>query len=460
MTDNSFDYAKSLLNQWASCFQTVTTTFFAVDDGGGYVIRFARVNLEPVAREIESRLYRTASIAAGIVTRKFTNEELSRYVGWLNCDSIEISEEGLHLTHTPPTDTRSRFFPIRIPGFNDAQQRMPGVIFTGPQSALGNADILDLELMSSETPFNGIVDLLSFLGIPTNYQYGGDKQVELVLSLPAMVGAQSTIKNQRLYLFVLASQSISKDSVRIGAKLVTNDKPTTHLSISSDEIAWKEEGNILIGSVEKDVADANYVQLFLSYNSEWLHTYWVSDPSKLPNSRLAVYDLFDESHKQLDKLLHNPGTDARNFEVGTALLLELLGFNVSHFGATKLSDGPDLVAETPNRRLAVIECTTKISDLNEKIGKLLQRCMRIKDASKNMASSYVDILPVLFTNLPSGEVQHFQKAASEQGTLLSAMGTIEELEGRLQLPVDPERIFDDAKEELLRLQQNLQPELQ
>lgn len=125
-----------------------------------------------------------------------------------------------------------------------------------------------------------------------------------------------------------------------------------------------------IGHLELDLHDCTAVELMLSVSGFAVQRVFVTDKRKSLNPRLVAYKRFDPDLKALDDFLEPDVKNGRDLEQGVATLLYLLGATCSNPPAT---DAPDIFAETRNGRLAIIECTVKVTDVRAKAAKLIHR---------------------------------------------------------------------------------------
>ena len=116
--------------------------------------------------------------------------------------------------------------------------------------------------------------------------------------------------------------------------------------------------------------------------------------------------MFDSDLEILKKLLLSPENDkSQMFELGVSTLFSLLGFSVCNYGrAPKLQDGPDVIAIAPSGNVGVVECTVGLLDRNDKLAKLVQRSMLIRQKLDHANYSYLQLQAVIVTPLARQEV--------------------------------------------------------
>lgn len=185
----------------------------------------------------------------------------------------------------------------------------------------------------------------------------------------------------------------------------------------------------------------------MSYNGKALHQWWVSDPKRHFNPRHAIHQIFDKEELEiLNKLLFGPRkNDQDDFEEGVALLLSVLGFSIVHYGAIKnLREGPDIVAITPLGHIGVVECTIGLLDNKDKLAKLVQRTILIKEGMAKSGYGFLKVQPVIVSALPQKENKGDLDEAGKHSIAVVCRENLETMVNRIKLPLNPEGLFDEA----------------
>ncbi len=179
------------------------------------------------------------------------------------------------------------------------------------------------------------------------------------------------------------------------------------------------------------------------------------DPQKRLNPRHAIHEVFDEELEVLKKILFKPpDSDSRAFEDGVALLLNMLGFSVSHHGRIpKLQKGPDIIVITPSNRVGIIECTIGLLDEKGKLAKLVQRTKLIKEKLVTTGYGYLLVQPVIVSALSRVEVEAHLEEAGKHGIAVVCKENLEILINRVSLPSNPDTLFQEAMQLIPRGEQ-------
>ena len=166
---------------------------------------------------------------------------------------------------------------------------------------------------------------------------------------------------------------------------------------------------------------------------------WFVDAAKSPNARYAAIHRFDPGLRMVRNGLFE-STDPQRFEGAVSTLLFLLGF-ASTVQLEK--DSPDIVAMTPLGSIILVECTTRVSDVFAKVGKLVDRRGMLAVSLKD-ASIYGDVSAVLVCRSPLAQIAG-QDDIKNAGVLLVTKEGLEEGLRRALLPASPDQLLEEAK---------------
>lgn len=322
-----------------------------------------------------------------------------------------------------------------------------------------NLQLLDWELRSADQPFNSIEDLFVHIGLPGLSQMGDSATLEIVAKTPANISDKSTINNNQATIILNASQNLDVNKIKLGCK-VFNKNGIERFSVNRGKIRWTDNKDSLTGEYNHTVEDANWVQAFLSYKDKALHSWGISDPEKQINHRCLIHNLFDGNHDILQKFLSNAEFTQDNFEDGIALLLNDLGFSFFHYGRIpKLQDGPDIIAFTPMGNIAVVECTIGLLDKNDKLAKLIQRTVLIKEKLKNAGLEHLSVQPIIVSKLPRAEVTGHLEEAGKHRIAVVCKEELTELLTRVTSYPDPEGLLREASRLIPKTEQLSLPDL-
>jgi hypothetical protein len=215
--------------------------------------------------------------------------------------------------------------------------------------------------------------------------------------------------------------------------------------VESAAAKWTEEGDLHKGVHELTVEDALSLQAFLSYRGVAVHQWWINDRTRIRNARLAAHYAVDTDLKILRDLLLAP-ENAIRFESAISILSFLCGFSPAHYGAVpRLKEFADLTVATPSNRLAVVECTIGLPGIKDKLAKLKQRTVRIRQHLERAGLQHLEVLPIIVTACSRDELGVEAPTAAEHGIAVFARDSIENLLERVSYAPNPEALFDEAK---------------
>ncbi len=390
--------------------------------------------------------FQTKSILAGRKSRIVSQEEIQSFISSVVSDQLDFVVDGVRLKFPINQDRLNAFFHLKNHRDFPADIRIPTLEIAGENlSEAPGADVLDLELYSAPIPYDGVEELMSVIGIQRDPRRTSNSRIDIALRPPAIFVNDTSIKDGELHITIQASSLIDRAQLRVAVKIWTGNEFRRE-EINSQKIRWQPNDKNLIGKVTMAIDQYSISQCFMSYRDEFTHKVWVTDQSHALNYRAGIYDLFDEGKDSLKRLLFPKDGESRNLERGIALLLSLHGFNAANYGFGKAQNGPDLVVESPSGRIAVIECTTDLPNKNDKLVKLYQRTRKISEYLAKKGHLNREVLGVLFTNLSVSETSIAQEEAAKYQLSLLSMENIESLIERLNLPPDPERLYNEAKQ--------------
>lgn len=229
-------------------------------------------------------------------------------------------------------------------------------------------------LRCAETPFDGISDVSSFLGLP-NPSSSMEPQIDIYAHAPAELDiARSKFTDGKLELTFHATPGLDLNKVSVGlrwAPVVADRHQAAHL------VRWQEaDGKSREGHLTERREGVDGALVMLSVGGYPVRRQWVVGGHRAKGVREAAIQAFDHGWEKLRDSLINNQKDSRGFEKAVATLAFLLGFQVAPY-----TDGeaPDLVLFTHSGRVILVECTLKTSDVRSKMGKLVDRRGAVSD---------------------------------------------------------------------------------
>ena len=111
------------------------------------------------------------------------------------------------------------------------------------------------------------------------------------------------------------------------------------------------------------------------------------------------------------------------------------------------TDSPDIIVQTPNGRIILVECTLKISDFSTKIGKLVDRrgaLIKSFEKSGHMAS----ISAALVCRLPRDQIAAKANELASHNAILITHEILNEAFKQVRHHNDPDEMLDKAELEI------------
>jgi hypothetical protein len=445
---NAVDEFRDILSHWINVYKWQSCSYVAIKSPTGPRLVFGRIILEPnpFKDNISDFYFETENIITQHETISVELNNIDKLLLEAKRGLITYSKHAFNLKNKSDELPYFTCYPIYHPAISYGARLPTLIVQEKERHAIFtmNLRLLDLELRSADQPFDGIEDLLAYMSLPGLSQMGDSATLEIVARTPANISDKSTINNNNATIILNVSQDLDVNKIKLGCK-VFNKNAIERFSVSGEKISWTDNKGSLIGEHNHTVEDATWLQAFLSYEDLALHSWYINDPQKQTNPRYSIHSLFDGSHDILQKFLLQAGYTSENFEDGVALLLNVLGFSIFHYGRIpKLKDGPDIIAFTPMGNIAVIECTIGLLDKEDKLAKLIQRTVLIKEKLKNAGFEHFSIQPIIVSKLPRVEVTGHLEEAGKHNIAVVCKEELIELLNRVTFHPDPERLFQDA----------------
>jgi hypothetical protein len=448
---SEIDRFTAIAEHWTNAARHVIISYLVVEVVGTTWLHWAIVRhiyetvrpslLEPSVVSVDG--ITVGRIGIDLTSRNF---DLNRIV---QSGQIELSGQIYSLPQIDGPSLNATFFADSHPQFQPGQARSPTLILSGGRSPnIDGRMLADLEhrLRSLDTPYDGLADLLSEHLLPTAILQRPDTAIEILLERPAeTIVADSRIANSKLSVKIVASPRIDTSLLKVGVKVAPEGTTAKRLSIGGAPLNWIIQDDGLKGAiVEQDVGDTPVCQVFLSYAGHHISRWWVGDPTRLPSQRAAFLAQFDKDLAKLREELLSRDARGHPFERVLALVLEELGFDCMYLGeVSHLQEAPDIYCETPTRRVAVIECAATVTNSSEKLSKLHQRVLRIKDGFAAQRLGNVQVNGVLVTKHGDAEIGPFIEEAGRFGLGIVGFSALTRLADGLRFKIQPEALYDE-----------------
>ena len=447
---SEIDRFTAIAEHWTNAARHVIISYLVVEVAGTTWLHWAIVRhiYETVRPSLlEQSVVSVDGITVGRIGIDLasTNFDLNRI---LQSGQIELSGQIYSLPQIDGPSLNATFFADSHPQFQPGQARSPTLILSGGRSPnIDGRMLADLEhrLRSLDMPYDGLADLLSEHLLPTAILQRPDTAIEILLERPAeTIVADSTISDRALSAKIVASPRIDPSLLKIGVKVAPDGQKASRSSIGGATLNWTTQDDGLIAArVEQDVGDTPVCQVFLSYAGHHISRWWVGDPTRLPSQRATFLAQFDKDLARLREELLSRESRGHPFERVLAIVLEEVGFDCMYLGeVSHLQEAPDIYCETPSRRVAVIECAAAVTNSSEKLSKLQQRVLRIKESFASQRLGHVQIIGVLVTKHSDAEIEPFAEEASRFGLSIVGISALTRLADGLRFRVQPDEIYD------------------
>jgi hypothetical protein len=310
---------------------------------------------------------------------------------------------------------------------------------------------LDNALRNAKVPFDGVADLAAWLGVndPTSGQDRPSITFRMNPSADLLI-AESGLSNGRLSIQINAHPKLAKAKIGIAVRSVPGNGLSARTQIASS-LRWaRPKDGIQIGKAFTDMEAADQALVVLSVNGIVVRRHWFIDPARARNLRLVAVQQFDSDLRMIRRELLKPSTPDK-FELSVAALLFLLGFNPAVQIET---DSPDIVVMTPEGRLALVECTTRIADNMLKIGKLVDRRVALMK-SLGANGHPIQVMSVLVCALSKEQLTVSEEEIARNKIVLFCNEDIVTALDRLRFPSNPDQMFVDAESRFINSQKFL-----
>ncbi len=462
--NDAIDKFRDILSHWINVYTCKLCSYFAVKTikGSQLVLGQVLYETETPKNAKPNYYFENDHIIAGHEITSIETKDIEQLLFELKKGSVPFLSYTFSLKSKSGEIPNFTFYPVYPPAMSYGP-RIPTLIATGKERHnffTVDSHLLNWELKSADQPFDSIEDLLSHIRLPALSQIGDYPKLEVWGRSPAHISQSSTINNGKALIAVDMFKNLDVSKIKLGLK-VFKKTDTERFSVNADKIDLTENENLIIGNYRLDVEDATWLQAFLSYDDLALHSWFINDIEKQINHRYSIHHLFDENleitRKYLLELTKNPSED---FEYGVASLLHVLGFSVLHYGQIpKLKDGPDIVAYTPIGNIAVIECTIGPLDKEDKLTKLIQRTVLIKDKLGKIGFGHFSIQPIIVSKFSKAEVSGDLEKAGKHGIAVVCKEELTELLNRVNSYPNPEGLFREASRLIPKTEQLSLPDL-
>lgn len=307
-------------------------------------------------------------------------------------------------------------------------------------------NLLDHELRISSPPFDGLNDVLGHLGLPNTIESSDPHHIEIIINSPVdLVTDQSTLSKNILKVTLTAHINFSQADTRLTIRTLPGHALENRMDITS-QIEWSSvDDRYKTGGASITLQESDSVLIMLMVGNHTVRRHWITDKEKTRNTRLLPILHFDNDLSKT-KLFIFGDTDSRNFEKGISNLLFIHGFSLCQ---PIESDAPDLIMLTPGGRVVIVECTLKIADFSNKLGKLVGRRGELKNAFHAQNTS-IDPIAILICRQPNDQIAIKKDELKGLQVILLTHENLTELTNTAQAPIHPDIFLDNELNKLAR----------
>lgn len=441
------DHFNRVFESWRAGIAHVRAQYVAILAEGSWILLHARVDLDPFElAETVNQVVSTSSIRAGHVKTSIEQSSLEGFMAALRAGRLRLLDLGLDLS-LPAEQEISLYAPTPLvePEYFTPQLEVKCVRQTTLTQSFDYA-LANAELRRNAVPFDGLVDLLSYFGLDNSGHLPHEQKILLTLNPPGdIIFDGCSLAQDQLRIRVMRRASIGRDNVVLGLRKFPNPTMERRSQIA-DKIQWQPEvAGFETGHVETTADDCGVAELLLSVGGYTVRRYFLPDSNKSLNQRLVDYRRFDPELQHLGRALKAGKNDSRSLEDGVATLLHLLGANTL---TPPHPDTPDVIVETVGKRLALVECTIKVENLREKVGKLVYR-RELINGDSGVNAPVREVLAVLVVNQPRNTIVNEDKYLADNQVVLVTQEDLNLAVAHLEVPQDLDKIFQ-SKLELMR----------
>jgi len=229
------------------------------------------------------------------------------------------------------------------PDFNKEQAHAFVLTISGTRQLFTNSNArFQNDLRSAATPYDSVADVAGELGL-RNLRW--DMCVLDISAQPIVsVDVSRTIQGNIATLGLVTPKDADVTPARLGYRVQGADgKILKRGAVDGADLEWRNCGELSVGEHQLEVPKGSAIQCFASYNGQWLHQGWITDPLASINTRRVIYEAFDDELSQTERCFFDRKMREKNgrvVETGIANLLYMLGFAVDPLAAAHMTDAP------------------------------------------------------------------------------------------------------------------------
>lgn len=296
---------------------------------------------------------------------------------------------------------------------------------------------INAQLRCADTPFDGISDVCTFLGL-ANPIASTEHQIDIYVHPPAELdGANSWFKDGNLQVAVraFAELDLAKISVALRWSPAVLDRQQ-----AANVLTWNApEGLLRWGVLKGHRKDADGALVMLSVAGHPVRRQWIVGAHRAKGIRAGTIQAFDPGWEKLQEMLSS-SRDSKAFEKAVATLAFLAGFQAVPYTDT---EAPDLALFTPNGRVVLVECTLKTSDVRSKMGKLVDRRGAVLDHLTKIGTP-ASVACLLVCQSTRDRILVDDVDLQKASVILVPQESLSDLLLRIRFDLDPDAVLDEV----------------
>lgn len=427
-------------SQWVCDGYGLDVRFYSIKEDGEYAIQACSIGLNPLPLSVDNSFFiETETFAIGQLQKNdMHKEELASFIESCVDGTLPIYDKNMSLI----PDSSLRYYSEMTHSdrwFHNLHLKVYGQNVTIPkQHQLRN---IENELRSSSPAFDGLYDALNWLGIGDR-SFLGSRSSELNIWINPPVDIffeECSLIDDELTVVLRAHPSFDIRTVQLSICPAPRKDINSSRQIAK-EFKWSlSDENLNLGVAKISLKGSDSVLLMLLINGSTVRRQWLLDENKARNNRQIPVQYFDKDLKMVKRGVFDQ-LDSNKFEEGIALLLFMLGFTPA---VQMETDSPDLIVYTPGGKLILVECTMRIADFSNKVGKLVDRRGGLEKALREQ-SHHSLVYGALVCRLPKDQIATLGIDLRENKIILITKEDLEQAFLLIRNGVDPDKLIDDA----------------
>jgi hypothetical protein len=402
-----------------AAFQHIGFSYLAVKFGEPYQLIRGRVFLNTAPPAAHPQHFQSSHVRAGHYALSELASDISDLINQLLSGILKTPDGPLHFFPASGGHHATSFTPFHPDGLTTQRRFNVLTIMAGETDTIRQPEI-DWEIKAASLPYDGLQELANEFSLGALTQR--PPYVEVVAYNVAVVDAQnSKVAGNSADIEVLLAKGLAHDRVTLGYRVYAPGTATTRKVVTGAAMTWAEDVHFDRGRTTIQIPLAAAVNCAISYDGTAQSHYWLSDPTRIPNPRRAVYEAFDPKLENLNAIIagaQGRGQEARDLESAVAWLLWMLGFSVAHLNTRRTREAADLLVTTPQGHFAVVECTTGLLKAENKLSILHDRAEAARRSLADSNSAHLRLLPVIVTSKTRPEITPDLETAEKLGILV------------------------------------------